>query len=123
MKKKFVLHDGRQVHVPQWSVFVAVENIAWAGKIIGDDILVDISRNDVHAVKEALTSGKADPEQFLELIKHFVLFARVDGSKIDEDNINKVLPTLGELCDCFAVVCHVQFHDFFSYGIAKAASQ
>lgn len=116
------IKDGREIYIPNWPVDVALENLAQAGKVFGNENVIRMSELNIPAAIVSLMSSD-DPKLASRLIKHFMCQVRIDGSKITPETINGMfegkLPVVMEL---FCHVMHSQFNDFFSLGLAKEAS-
>lgn len=122
MSYKAKLLDGRPIFIPDWSVTVALENVAKAGKVLGSDNIISIAGLNKAMVIVSLMEAE-DPEEAAALIKHFICQARIDGSKIETDELDAMFEgNLSVITELFAHVMHSQFHEFFSLGLAKVSS-
>ena len=120
---KNTLKNGKELYIPNWPVDVALVNLTMAGKYLGTDNVILISEINIPAVIVAIM-GSDEPKKAAELIKHFVCQARVDGNKIDNNNIDSLFENdLSSVTEIFAHVIHAQYADFFNLGLAKEPSQ
>jgi hypothetical protein len=117
------LENGDEVFIPNWPVDVAIENLAKAGKYLGTQELIEISKKNQTAVLVAL-SNSGDPENAAGLFSHFCSAARINGDKMSAVTISeRYTGDLKTAAELFALVVHVQYADFFDLGLAKATSQ
>lgn len=118
------IKDGREIYVPNWPVDVALQNLAQAGKVFGNENVIRMSELNIPAAVVALMSTD-DPALAARLIKHFTCQVRIDGSKIAPETINGMFEGskgLAVVMELFCHVMHSQFSDFFDLGLAKEAS-
>jgi len=83
------LKDGRAIYIPNWPIDVALENLTLAGKYLGSQHVITIAELSIPAVIVAIMESK-EPKQCASLIKHFVCQVRIDGSKIEGNNIDSL---------------------------------
>ena len=113
------LENGEDIYIPPWPVDVSLENLARAGKSLGNDNVVLISKLNIPAVINGIMNSK-DPEETANLIKHFVCQARISGKKITPDTLDEIFTNkLAMITEVFAHVMHYQYNDFFELGLAK----
>jgi hypothetical protein len=122
MSYNATLKSGKEIYVPEWDVATSLENLTRAGKYLGADNIVGVSKlNQAAAISGLMNSP--DPEQASALIKHFVCQARMSGDKISQDNIDDLFAgNLAELLEIFTHTVHAQYSAFFELGLAKAVS-
>ncbi len=120
---KRTISDGRAIFIPNWPVDVALENLSTAGKVLGSEHIITISEMNKAAAIVALMDAE-NPKLASQLIKHFICQVRIDGNKIEPNTINSMFEgSLNIVLELFTHVLHSQFHEFFSSGLAKEASQ
>ena len=116
------LKNGEEIYIPPWPIDVSLENLARAGKSLGNDNVVLISKLNIPAVINGIMKSK-DPEESANLIKHFVCQARISGKKITPDTLDDLfVDKLAMVAEIFAHVMHYQYNDFFELGLAKDLS-
>ena len=116
------LKNGEDIFIPPWPIDVSLENLARAGKSLGNDNVVLISKLNIPAVVNGIMKSK-DPEESANLIKHFVCQARISGKKITPDTLDDLfVDKLAMVAEIFAHVMHYQYNDFFELGLAKDLS-
>ena len=116
------LKNGEEIYIPPWPIDVSLENLARAGKSLGNDNVVLISKLNIPAVVNGIMKPK-DPEESANLIKHFVCQARISGKKITPDTLDDMFTDkLAMIAEIFAHVMHYQYNDFFELGLAKEVS-
>lgn len=116
------LKNGEEIYIPPWPIDVSLENLARAGKSLGNDNVVLISKLNIPAVVNGIMKSK-DPEESANLIKHFVCQARISGKKITPDTLDDMFTDkLAMIAEIFAHVMHYQYNDFFELGLAKEVS-
>lgn len=119
---RVTIKDGREIYVPNWPIDVALENLAQAGKVFGNENVIRMSERNIPAAIVALMKSD-DPKLAARLIKHFVCQVRIDGSKILPETLNGMFEgKLSVVMELFCHVMHSQYDEFFSLGLAKEAS-
>lgn len=114
--------DGREIYIPNWPVDVALENLTQVGKLLGTENVIRISELNTSAAVVAIM-GCENHKLASAMIKHFVCQVRIAGSKITPDTINSMFDgELNIVLELFTHVIHSQYSDFFTLGLAKAAS-
>ncbi len=120
------LSSGQNIYVADWLPSVALQNLTQAGKYIGVDNLLAISKLDkfsLHTSILAVTEA-TDPEMIMDLIKHFVCTAAMDGNRILPTSFDDVFKN--NLYLVMELFCHViksQYADFFALGLVEGQPQ
>ena len=116
------LKNGEEIYIPPWPIDVSLENLARAGKSLGNDNVVLISKLIIPAVINGIMKSE-DPAETANLIKHFVCQVRISGKKITPDTLDEMFSNkLAMIAEIFAHVMHYQYNDFFELGLAKDLS-
>lgn len=119
---KAKLNGGQEIYIATWTPSVALENLTQAGKYIGLDNLLNISKLNklsMHTVILAISEA-SDSETTLKLIQHFICTVGLDGDRITTDSFDiqfeGKLPLIVEI---FTHVVHSQYADFFEQGLIE----
>jgi hypothetical protein len=110
-----VIND-RTVYVRQWPASVALENLSEALGLLGPHLtfFIDGSYQFGDTLK---VLHSCDHRKLVELMKKFVVAARVDGREIKPETFNaEYNGELHRVFDTFAFVCEVNYRDFFEQG-------
>lgn len=119
---KAKINDGRPIYIPNWPIDVSLENLTLAGRLLGQNNLINIASLNTAAAIVAIMSA-TDHKQTAALVKHFICQVRIDGSKISTETINEMFEgNLEVVLELFTHVIHSQYNDFFNLGLAKAPS-
>lgn len=116
------LKDGQEIYIQNWKPTVALQNLTEAGKYIGIENLLNISKlkeNSSHICILAISDAD-DAEVTMNLIKHFVCTVAKEGETITKGNFDEIfngkLPLVVEI---FCHVIHSQYSDFFEQGLIE----
>lgn len=119
---KAKLKDGQEIYIATWTPSVALENLTQAGKYIGLDNLLNISKLtklSMHAVIVAISEAE-DSETTLKLIQHFICTVGMDGDRITEATFDTIFEgKLPLIVEVFTHVVHSQYADFFEQGLIE----
>ena len=122
---KATLKGGEKIYIADWLPTVALENLTQAGKYIGIDNLLNISKLDdfsEHTTILAISDAE-EAKTTMNLVKHFVCAANMDGVRIEEHNFDEVFKQkLGLVVEIFVHVVHSQYAGFFGQGLVEAQS-
>jgi len=116
------LSKGQNIFINNWTPSVALENLTHAGKLIGLDNLLNISKLDEiskHITIVAISEAK-DSETTMKLIRHFVCTVNMDDQRIEESNFDVIFEgNLALIIEIFTHVVHSQYADFFEQGLIE----
>ena len=120
------LSGGQKIYIADWLPSVALQNLTQAGKHIGIDNLLAISKLDKFSVHTAIlaVTEATDPETIMDLIKHFVCTAAMDGERILVTSFDEHFKSnLFLIMELFAHVIKSQYADFFALGLVEGQPQ
>jgi len=116
------LEQEQVIYIANWSPAVALGNLTQAGKYIGIDSLLAISKLDkmaTHTTILAIAEAE-DADNTMELIQHFVCSAAMDGERITRQNFDiKFENELYLAIEIFCHVVHSQYASFFEQGLVE----
>lgn len=106
----------RPVYVRQWPASIALENLSEALGLLGPNLTFFIDGS--YQFGDVLTVlHKCDHKQLTALLKKYVVAARVNGREIQDATFNaEYNGDLHRVFDTFALVCQVNYRDFFEQG-------
>lgn len=110
--------DGHVVFVMQWPATKGMEMQAKLLSTMGSNVLPFIHGDWKFGDLVRLISMANDPVAYVELVKEFIMCARVDGQEVTRQTFDFTYS--GELMlayKIFAFACEAQFKDFFSQGL------
>lgn len=120
------LSGGQNIYVADWLPSVALQNLTQAGKYIGVDNLLAISKLDKYSIHTAIlaVTEATDPEMIMDLIKHFVCTAAMDGDRILSTSFDETFKgNLFLIMELFSHVIKSQYSDFFALGLVEGQPQ
>lgn len=106
----------RPVMVRQWPASIALENLSEALGLLGSNLTFFIDGSyQFQDVLRVLHS--CDHKRLTDLLKRFVIAARVDGRDIKPEAFNaEYNGELHRVFETFALVCQSNYRDFFEQG-------
>jgi hypothetical protein len=120
------LSGGQKVYIADWLPSVALQNLTQAGKYIGIDNLLAISKLDEYSTHTAIlaVTEATDPELTMDLIQHFVCTAAMDGDRIQKHSFDATFKdNLFLVIELFCHVVKSQYADFFALGLVAVQPQ
>ena len=115
--RRLTTKSGLDVYIPTWTIPVALENLTSLGKILGTDSVVAIASGSVPATLVAVMGAK-DELAMSALVRAIVATARVDGKRLDANNLDAVFGgNLLDTLEVFTKIIEAQYADFFERGL------
>ena len=117
------LTEGQEIYIPVWSPTVALANLTQVSKILRSALEDEIPGLEVPTAIISIMEAE-DAEAAADIVKHFVMTARMDGHKITKNNYDELFANdLYLAMEIFTHVIHSQYSDFFKRGLAKVNYQ